>query len=568
MGVERPWPWEKSYPPGVRWDAPLALYTLPQMLDASAARWGSKPALEYRDRTTSYADLRAAVDAVASGLMDLGVGPGTVVALYLPNTPYHPITFFAVLKCGGRVVHLSPLDAERELAFKLKDSGARTLVTTNVGFMALMAKKLMADGLVDRLIVGDDTAFGPSALPTTPMPDGPGIVPFDALREAGAGKLPRQWPAIDVEDIALLQYTGGTTGKPKGTILTHANLTAACAIYKAWSDPQRDTPPGSDKVICVLPLFHMYALSAVMLRSLNEGCELLLRPRFDVATTLHDIEVKRATVFPGVPTMWIALANTPGIDERDLSSLKRVGSGGAPLPVEVAERFEKLTGHRLTGGWGMTETSPAGTNLPREWVGKAGSVGLPLPGITMDVVALDDPRRRLPPGEKGEIRIKGPNVTRGYWNAPQETAAAFVDGYLLTGDIGYMDEDGYFYLVDRKKDLIVSGGFNVYPSAIEEAIYEHPAVAAVIVIGVPDAYRGEAAKTFVQLKPGAGAFTLDELRAFLADKIGRHEMPAHLEFRDALPKTAVGKLSKKELIDEERRKAQAVAQALTQPAAE
>ena len=193
-------------------------------------------------------------------------------------------------------------------------------------------------------------------------------------------------------------------------------------------------------------------------------------------------------------------------------------------------------------------------------MGKAGSVGLPLPSIMMDIVALDDPRRRLKPGEKGEIRIKGPNVTKGYWNAPQETAAAFVDGYLLTGDIGTMDEDGYFYLVDRKKDMIISGGFNVYPSVIEEAIYEHPAVAAVSVIGVADSYRGEAAKAFVQLRPGASAFALDELRAFLADKVGRHEMPAHLEFRDALPKTAVGKLSKKELIAEERQKTRAAAE--------
>jgi long-chain acyl-CoA synthetase len=304
----------------------------------------------------------------------------------------------------------------------------------------------------------------------------------------------------------------------------------------------------------------MYALSAVMLRALCEGAELLLRPRFDVATTLHDIEVKRATVFPGVPTMWIALANTPGVERRDLSSLKRASSGGAPLPVEVAERFEALTGHRLGGGWGMTETSPAGTNQPLNGAGKAESVGLPLPGIVMDIVALDDPRRRLPPGEKGEIRIKGPNVTQGYWNAPEETAAAFVDGYLLTGDIGTMDEDGYFFLLDRKKDMIVSGGFNVYPRTIEEAIYEHPAVAEVIVIGVPDAYRGEAAKAFVQLKPGAAAFTLDELRAFLSDKIGRHELPAHLEIRDALPRTAVGKLSKKELIEEERRKLRAAAE--------
>jgi long-chain acyl-CoA synthetase len=198
--------------------------------------------------------------------------------------------------------------------------------------------------------------------------------------------------------------------------------------------------------------------------------------------------------------------------------------------------------------------------MPREWTGKAGSIGLPLPGIDMDIVALDDPRRRLKVGEKGEIRIKGPNVTNGYWNAPEATAAAFVDGWLLTGDIGTMDEDGYFYLVDRKKDMIISGGFNVYPSVIEEAIYEHAAVAEVSVIGVPDSYRGEVAKAFVQLKPGSARFTLDELRVFLADKVGKHEMPAHLEFRDALPKTAVGKLSKKELVEEERQKAKAAAE--------
>jgi long-chain acyl-CoA synthetase len=298
----------------------------------------------------------------------------------------------------------------------------------------------------------------------------------------------------------------------------------------------------------------------VLLRGLQEGNELLLRPRFDVATTLNDIEVKRATAFPGVPTMWIALANTPDIDKRDFSSLRYVASGGASLPVEVAERFQKLTGQRLGGGWGMTETSPAGTAMPREWAGKAGSVGLPLPGILMDIVALDDPRRRLKPGVKGEIRIKGPNVAKGYWSAPEETAAAFVDGYLLTGDIGFMDEDGYLYLVDRKKDMIISGGFNVYPRTIEEAIYEHQSVAEVIVIGVPDPYRGEAAKAFVQLKAGAQPFTLDALRAFLADKLGRHEMPAHLEFRDTLPKTAVGKLSKKELIEAERQKMKAAAE--------
>jgi long-chain acyl-CoA synthetase len=552
--------WEKSYPPGVRWDAPIETATLPALFDRCTKRWAAKPALEYRDRKTTYAELRAGVEAVASGLMDLGVGPGTAVALYLPNSPYHPLSFFGVLKAGGRIVHLSPLDAERELAFKLKDSGARILIATNVGFMGLLAQKLKADGLVDHLIVGDDTAFGPSSIPTVPIADDAPVIRFDKLRADGERRLPRAWPILDVEDVAVLQYTGGTTGEPKGAMLSHANLSAACAIYKAWGDPQRISEPGTDKIICVLPLFHIFALTNVLLRGLQEGNELLLRMRFDVATTLADIEVKKATVLAGVPTMWIALANTPDLDKRDLSSLRYVGSGGAALPVEVAERFQKLTGQRLGGGWGMTETSPAGTAMPREWTGKAGSVGLPLPGIDMDIVALDDPRRRLQPREKGEIRIKGPNVTKGYWNAPRETAAAFVDGYLLTGDIGYMDEDGYVYLVDRKKDMIISGGYNVYPRTIEEAIYEHASVAEVIVIGVADAYRGEAAKAFVQLKADAKPFTLGELRAFLADKVGRHELPAHLEFRDALPKTAVGKLSKKELIEEERTKVKAAAE--------
>ncbi len=558
MGEKRLW--EKSYPPGVRWDAPIEMAPLPTLFDVGTAKWATRPALEYRDRQITYAELGASVAALASGLIELGVKPGAAVALYLPNTPIHPISFFAVLKCGARIVHLSPLDAERELAFKLKDSGARVLVTTNIGFMGLLAQKLKTDGLVDHLIIADDTLFGPSAIPTTPMPEGPGIVPFDALCTARAGRLPRAWPTVDVDDIAPPQYTGGPTGKPKGAMLTHANLSAACSIYKLWGDPQRLSAPGEDKVICVLPLFHIYALTAVLLRALFEGNEILLRVRFDVETTLRDIEVKRATVFAGVPTMWIALANTPGIEARDFSSLRYAASGGASLPVEVAERFLKLTGHRLGGGWGMTETSPAGTSLPRDCAHKPGSCGVPLPGVDMDVVSLADNRLVVKPREVGEIRVKGPNVTKGYFNAAQETTAAFVDGWFLTGDIGYMDEDGYFFIVDRKKDMIISGGFNVYPRTIEEAIYEHPAVAEVSVIGVPDGYRGEAAKAFVQLKPGAQAFTLDELRAFLADKIGRHELPAQLEFRDSLPKTAVGKLSKKELVEEERQKSKAAAE--------
>ena len=552
--------WEKSYPPGVRWDCPLEITTLPALLDGAVASFGGKPAIEYRDHTISYGELGRASETLAAALMQLGVRKGVAVALYLPNTPYHPYFFFAVLKAGGSVVHLSPLDAERELAFKLANSGAKILVTTNVGALLAMARKLRAEARLDYLIVGDDAAFAASNLPTTPIPDEPGLLCYETLRAAGERQLPKQWPTVSVDDVALLQYTGGTTGKPKAAMLSHANLTSTLSIYKIWGDAQRQTALGTDKLICVLPLFHIYALTGVLLRGLQDGNEILLRMRFDVETTLRDIEVKRATAFPGVPTMWIALVNTPGIEKRNFSSLRFVSSGGAGIPVEVAEKFHKLTGHRMGGGWGMTETSPAGTILPRDCAHKRGSCGLPLPGIVMDVVALEDNRRVLAPGETGEIRIKGPNVTKGYFNAPEETAAAFVDGWFLTGDIGYMDDDGFFYIVDRKKDMIISGGFNVYPRAIEEAIYEHPAVAEVIVIGVPDSYRGEAAKAFIQLKPGAERFTLDELRAFLADKLGRHELPAQLEFRDALPKTAVGKLSKKELIAEERQRLKATAE--------
>ncbi len=249
----------------------------------------------------------------------------------------------------------------------------------------------------------------------------------------------------------------------------------------------------------------------VLLRHLNQGNLILLHERFSAEAVLDDIEHKRATVLNGVPTMWIALAAHPGMERRDLTSLRQITSGAAPLPVEVARQIERLAGHRLGGGWGMTETSPAGTNLPHG-ADRPGSIGLPLPGIVVEAVALDDPRRVLPPGETGELRIKGANVTAGYWNRPAENADAFVDGFLLTGDLGRMDEDGFFYLAGRKKEMIISGGFNVYPRAVEEAIYEHPAVAEAIVIGVPDRYRGEAAKAFVTLKPGAAPFTLDALR--------------------------------------------------------
>ena len=539
MTEGRPFAWEASYPPGARWDAPLPTSTLPALLDRAVAAYGDHPAIEFRGRRIGFAELGARVERIAAGLRALGVRPGDSVALLLPNTPWHPVAFFAALRAGARVVHLTPLDPPRALARKLADADARVLVTTDLAPMLGYAAGLLADGHVQRLLVGEDAEWGGEGGQGVP-PAAAGLAGLDGPRG--------NWPALDENDVALLQYTGGTTGAPRAAMLTHANLTATVSIYDAWNAGiGRSFRPG-DRIMCVLPLFHIYALTAVLLRALSNGTELLLRQRFDAETAIRDVEAGCTHLF-GVPTMWIAVVNHPGVERRSLSALRVASSGGAALPTEVGERFHQLTGLRLGGGWGMTETSPAGTNLLPDRPQAPGGIGVPLPGVELDIASLDDPARPLPPGEVGELRIRGPNVTPGYWKRPEETAAAFVDGWFLTGDIGFMAPDGQFTLVDRKKDMLISGGFNVYPRAIEDAIHEHPDVLEAAVIGVPDPYRGQAAKAFVSLRPGAAPLTLDALRAFLADRLGRHELPAALEVRDALPHTPVGKLAKRDLVE-------------------
>jgi long-chain acyl-CoA synthetase len=539
-------PGEQYYPQGVRWDDAIERVTLPDLLSQAASDYGARPAIEFRDKPISYAELEDKVEVAASAFLRAGYGRDKSVALFLGNTPDHPVNFFGALKAGARIVHLSPLDGEIALSHKLSDSGARVLVTSNLSALLPTALKFLDKGLLDRLIVCEDDDWGKVGTPQTPLPQNPAIITYKQFVD-GVTK-PASWPTIDVDDVALLQYTGGTTGLPKGAMLSHGNLTAAVSIYDVWGKPAREEPGGAvERVICVLPLFHIFALTVVMLTSLRHGNLISLHQRFDVEAVMRDIEVKRATYFPGVPTMWIAIAALPDLDKRDFSSLRSAGSGGAPLPVEVAAVFERKVGMKLRSGWGMTETSPAGTAHPDNGPDKPGSVGVALPGIEMDVVSLDDPTKVLPDGEVGEIRIRGPNVTKGYWNRPEETAQAFVGDRFLTGDIGYRDDDGYFFLVDRKKDMIISGGFNVYPQMIEQAIYTHPGVLEVIVIGISDDYRGEAAKAFITLRPGAQPFSLDDLRAFLTGKLGKHELPAAVEFVKELPRTPVGKLSRHEL---------------------
>ncbi|TKT80962.1 AMP-binding protein [Aquamicrobium sp. LC103] len=539
--------WRKSYPAGLSPEAELAAHPVQRIVDEGARRWGGQPAFVFRGNVLAYDELQAEADRCAAAFVRAGVAKGNRVALLLPNTLYHPIAFFGAMKAGATVVHLSPLDSEKVLNHKLSDSGARLLVTTNVGDLAIRARRLLDAGHVDRMVVGEDAAYGPSPL-AGPLPgDDDRISSFaEFVDGAGPGELPR----VAADDLALLQYTGGTTGLPKGAMLTHRNLSSAVSAYDLWFAAHGLTRPGLDRVLLFLPLFHIYALTAVMLRALNNGLELRLHTRFDAETALAEIEAG-ATSFPAVPTMWIAIAATPGFEDRDLSSLRYCASGGAPLPVEIARKLRAATGRDILGGWGMTETSPAGTNIPPGRPDKMATIGVPLPGIHLDIVALDDPSRILPTGEVGELRVFGPNVTCGYLNRGEESGAAFSDGGFLTGDIGYMDEEGFFTIVDRKKDMIICGGFNVYPQMIEQAIYEHPSIEEVLVIGIPDGYRGEAPKAFVKLRTGAESPTLEELRLFLKSRLGPHEMPSALEIREALPRTPVGKLSKLELKKEE-----------------
>lgn len=536
--MTRPHPWEALYPHGLAWDAPLRIGTVSGLLADAVAAGGGRPAISFAGRTLSYDELDRRVGRVARGLHRAAVRAGEPVALLLRNGPAHPIAFLAVLRLGAVVVHLSPLDPVRAVRRKIADSGAGTLIGSNLVSILPVAREAGAG----RLILVDEAAWEAGA-PT-------GEWPSEALRFEDLDGPPVGWPAVDPEVPALLQYTGGTTGQPRAAVLSHANLTSAVSIYAVWNaGVGRGFRPG-DRVLCVLPLFHIYALTAVLLRALAGGVEVVLHRRFDAGAVLDAIEHGRCTHLNGVPTMWIGLVDAPGVATRDLSSLRVASSGGAGLPPEVAARFHALTGLWLGGGWGMTETSPAGTNLLPDRPGIAGEIGVPLPGVCLEVVSADDPRRVLPAGEVGELRVRGPNVTRGYWGRPDETAAAFVDGWLLTGDLGRMEPDGRFVLVDRKKDMILSGGFNVYPRVIEDAIHEHPDVVEAAVIGVPDARRGQAARAYVVLRDGAPGLTLAALRDFLSTRLGRHELPTGLDVRAELPRTPVGKLAKRVLMDE------------------
>ena len=558
-------PWIKNYPDGVRWDAELPLMPVQQLLDDAVKRWPDHPALEFMGRVISYSEFGHLVNRAAKGLQQLGVGPGVHVGLYLPNTPHYPIAFFATLKAGGTVVNYSPLDAERVLAHKIEDSETDLLVTLDLTVLYPQMARLLGSSRLQRLIVGSmgDYSAQPAGVRAhlqaagqlAPVAVDDQHVAFDALL-ANDGDYVVHALGDLTQAVVALQYTGGTTGLPKGAMLTHANLTAACAQYMATSQgTPRVLTEGVERVLVVLPLFHIYALTVNLLYGVRLGALLVLHPRFDVDAVIKDLIDKKISLFAGVPTMYMALSAHPRVVAGELKSLQFCGSGGAPLPVEVANRFVELTGCKLNEGWGMTETSPTGTFTPVHGKRKAGSCGMPLPGIELKFESLTDPDHDAAPGEPGELCIRGPNVMKGYWKNDAATAKSMTkDGFFRSGDVAKMDNDGFVFIVDRTKDMLLCGGFNVYPRVIEEAIYEHASVEEVCVIGIPDEYRGQSPKAFIKLKKDAPAFTLDELKTFLKDRIGKHEMVQAMELRAELPKTAVGKLSKKDLVDEEERK--------------
>ncbi len=526
------------------------------LLEDSVRRFGDRPALNFFGRRTSYKKLARQVDAAAAGLQSLGAGPGMNIGICLPNTPYSVIIYFAILKTGATVANLNPLYTAHELSTQIKEADISIMVTIDVAVVLEKFIGLRAKGLLKAVIVCPMAAAMPmpigvyyrlaKAKDIAPLPADAAFIPFDDLLDHGAAPKP---VSIDpVLDIAVLQFTGGTTGTPKGAMLTHGNIVANVRQVLAMAS---DFDPGQERILGVLPLFHVFAMTAVMNLGLAIGAELLLIPKPEPKIIIQTIMRRRPTVLPGVPTLYTSISNTAeaaGIT--DMSFIKFCISGGAPIPAEVISRFERISHCHIVEGYGLSETSPVVALNPPAHT-KLGSVGLAVPGTRLEIRDPEDPSRLMAQGERGEICVAGPQVMRGYYNRPAETADVTAPGGALrTGDIGYLDEDGYLFIVDRIKDLIICGGYNVYPRVIEEAAYEHQAVQDAIAIGIPDPYRGQAPKLFVTLRAGETT-TPAELMTYLAGRLNKIEMPKLIEIRETLPKTMVGKLSKKELVAEE-----------------
>lgn len=550
------WPWLKSYPEGIDWNARIEVGPVTDFLEQTVRLHGDKPGFDFMGQVTSWRDIGDQVNRMAKGLQSIGVKKGTRVGLFLPNCTYFLISYYAVLKAGGTVVNFNPLYSPKELIHQVRDSQTEIMVTLDLSILYDKLAGIRAECGLARILV----------CPFADILPFPKNILFPLLKRKDIADIGNEsyitWltdintndgkPApviIDPhDDIAVLQYTGGTTGVPKGAMLTHANVTGntnQCVLWFLGAKP-------GEKMLGVIPFFHVFAMTAVLNLSVRIGFEIIVPvPRFELEKTLKAIHKKKPNYFPAVPAIYNAINNYPKLAQYDLTSLRFCMSGGAPLPVEVKKTFEKNTGCVVVEGYGLTESTPVACVNPVVGENKPGSIGLPLPGTIIEIINPDDKVTPMKQGERGELCIRGPQVMKGYWNMKEATDDVLRNGRLHTGDIAMIDDDGYVFIVDRIKDMILVNGYNVYPRNVEEAIYLHPAVEECIVAGLPDQQRGETVKAWIKPKAGQ-SFTGDEMKAFLKDKISPIEMPRQIEIRDKpLPKTMIGKLSRKDILAEE-----------------
>jgi long-chain acyl-CoA synthetase len=528
-------PWLSAYPQSVATEIEIPNHSIPQILQDSTKRYPSNNALTFYGKKISYQELSYTVNAFASSLQKHGVKKGDRVALMLPNCPQYVIAYYAALTVGAIVTQVNPMSVEREIEYVVNDSGAEMIIVFDALYPKV--KKVQQSVNLNKIIVvslvPSDHNFSPDFT-------------FDGFLKEGNGQVDPV--AIDPEhDIAVLQYTGGTTGRSKGAMLTHRNLLAN--VLQSYEFFKHDINLGRERFLTIIPLFHVFGMSAAMNFSIFTGSDSIMLPRFDVEEVLNTIKAEQPTIFPGVPTMYVAITNHPRAEEYGIDSIRTCNSGSAPMPVELLREFERKTGSQILEGYGLSEASPSTHCNPRFAERKPGSVGIGFPSTDYKVVDLATGTEEVPIGELGEIIIRGPQVMKGYWNMPEETAVTLRDGWLFTGDIARMDEDGYVYIVDRKKDLIIASGYNIYPRDVEEVIYEHPSVQEAVVIGVPDAYRGETVKAIIVLKSGKSA-TPEEITDFCRANMAPYKVPEIVEFREQLPKTSVGKILRRALREE------------------
>lgn len=549
-------PWLAHYPPEVPKTLEYKSMPVQEYLTHAYEQFPKKTAIHFMGRDVSYEELYESSMKFANYLQGLGIKKGDRVSVMLPNCPQAVISFYGVLYAGGVVVMTNPLYTEREIAYQMNDSGAKAIVSLDILFPRI--SKVVKDTKLENVIITGIKDY-------LPFPKNM-IYPFIQKRQTGlsvkvehrgvnhlftevmktASKEVEPTEFDFNEDLALLQYTGGTTGSPKGVMLTHKNLISNATMCDSWLYKCKD---GEETVLGIIPLFHVYGLTTVLILSVMQGNRMVLLPKFDAETALKTINKQKPTLFPGAPTLYIGLMNHPDIGKYDLSSIDACLSGSAPLPVDVQEKFEEITGGKLVEGYGLTETSPV-THSNLIWGERVkGSIGFPYPDTDCKIF-LPGTTDEVPAGEIGEIAISGPQVMKGYWNRPDDTAATIVNGWLLTGDLGYMDEKGHFFIVDRKKDMIIAGGFNIYPREIEEVLYEHEAVQECVVAGIPDPYRGETVKAYIVQKEGY-TVSEEEFNKYCREHLAAFKVPRIYEFRKELPKTAVGKILRRSLVDEE-----------------